>query len=278
MNIANGLTLATGAVMTGNAMQTPDSVKGVLFDIDGVLYVGREVIPGAIETVALLRQRGLPLRFLTNTTTESHRGLHSRLTSLGFNVSPGEILSAVTAAIVALRRMKNPRCLFVVDDSVRGDFAEFTADEKFPDVVVVGDIGNRWSYDLLNQLFGLVRNGAHLIALHKNRFWQTEKGLQMDIGAFVTGIEYATGKRATIMGKPSPAFFNIALHELALAPHEVAIVGDDIDSDIGGGQEAGLRGILVQTGKYREDYTRESSVKPDLLLPSVADLPRALGL
>ncbi|MBX3721782.1 MAG: TIGR01458 family HAD-type hydrolase [Turneriella sp.] len=259
-------------------MQTLDSIKGVLFDIDGVLYVGREVIPGAIETVALLRQRGLPLRFMTNTTTESHRGLHSRLTSLGFNVSPGEILSAPQAALVALRRMKKPRCLFVVDERVRGDFAEFTADEKFPEVVVVGDIGKEWNYDLLNQLFGLVRKGAHLIALHKNRFWQTEKGLQMDIDAFVTGIEYATGKRATIMGKPSPAFFNIALHELGLPPHHVAIVGDDIDSDIGGGQDAGMRGILVQTGKYREDYARESGLKPDLLLPSVTALPQALGL
>ena len=277
MNLANGLTRATGAAMKGNGMQILDSIQGVLFDIDGVLYVGKEVIPGAIETVALLRQRGLPLRFITNTTTESHQGLHSRLTALGFNVSAGEILSAVSAAIVALRRMKNPRCLFVVDDRVRGDFAEFTADEKFPDVVVVGDIGNRWSYDLLNELFGLVRKGAHLIALHKNRFWQTEKGLQMDIGAFVTGIEYATGKRATIMGKPSPAFFNIALHELGLPPHHVAIVGDDIDSDIGGGQDAGMRGILVQTGKYREDYARESAIKPDLLLPSVAELPRVLG-
>jgi len=259
-------------------MESGISIKGVLFDIDGVLYVGKDVIPGAVETIALLKQRGLPMRFITNTTTESQSGLHARLIKLGFNVAPEEILSAVTAAVVALRRMKTPRCLFVVDDRVHGDFAEFAADDKFPDVVVVGDIGDKWNYDLLNRVFNFVRKGAHLIALHKNRFWQTEKGLQMDIGAFVSGIEYATGKRATVMGKPSAAFFNIALHELGVAPHEIAIVGDDIDSDIGGGQEAGMRGILVQTGKYREEYTRESSIKPNLLLPSVADLPRALAL
>lgn len=259
-------------------MEPGNSIKGILFDIDGVLYVGKEVIAGAIETVASLKQRGMPMRFITNTTTESHRGLHTRLTSLGFNVSPGEILSAPQAAVVALRRMKSPRCLFVVDERVRSDFAEFAADDSFPDVVVVGDIGEQWNYDLLNRIFNIVRKGAHLIALHKNRFWQTEKGLQMDIGAFVSGIEYATGKRATVMGKPSAAFFNIALHELGLAPHEVAIVGDDIDSDIGGGQEAGIRGILVETGKYREEYARESPVKPDVLLKSVAELPRALGL
>lgn len=259
-------------------MQSVQNIKAVLFDIDGVLYIGDSVVPGAIDAVARLKAKGVPLRFITNTTTQSHAQLCEKVNKLGFSVTPQEILSAPQAAVISLRRMKKPRCLFVLDERVLGDFSEFGADESFPDVVVVGDIGDKWSYALLNKVFTLVRKGAHLIALHKNRFWQTEKGLQMDIGAFVTGIEYATGKRATIMGKPSPAFFNIALHELGVAAHEVAIVGDDIDSDIGGGQEAGIRGILVETGKYREEYGRESSVKPDLQLKSVADLPQALGL
>jgi HAD superfamily hydrolase (TIGR01458 family) len=255
-----------------------ENIKAVLFDIDGVLYVGDAVIPGAIEAVQQVKAQGLPVRFITNTTTQSHAQLAQKLNKLGFNVPAEEILSAPQAAVIAMKRMRNPRCLLVVDDRVRGDFAEFTADESFPDVVVVGDIGDKWSYALLNKIFTLVRKGAHLIALHKNRFWQTEQGLQMDIGAFVTGIEYATGKRATIMGKPSPAFFNVALHELGVPAHQVAIIGDDIDSDIGGGQEAGIKGILVETGKYREDYARESAIKPDFLIESVADLPKALGL
>jgi len=259
-------------------MEEKAPVKGILFDIDGVLYVGKDVVPGAIEAVQRMRAKGIPMRFITNTTTESHAGLHAKLKALGFDVPEAEILSAPQAAVIALRRMKTPRCLFVVDDRVRGDFAEFRIDENFPDVVVVGDIGDQWNYSLLNRLFTLVRKGTHLIALHKNRFWQTDKGLQMDIGAFVAGIEYATGKRATVMGKPSPAFFEVAIHELGLPKHEVAIVGDDIDSDIGGGQESGIQGILVTTGKYREEYVKESSIKPDMLLPSVADLPRVLGL
>ncbi len=259
-------------------MAGAENIRAVLFDIDGVLYVGDAVIPGAVDAVQRIKAKGLPVRFVTNTTTQSHAQLREKLNKLGFNIPAEEILSAPQAAVISLRRMKNPRCLFVLDERVRGDFAEFTADESFPDVVVVGDIGDKWSYALLNKIFTLVRKGAHLIALHKNRFWQTEKGLQMDIGAFVTGIEYATGKRATIMGKPSPAFFNVALHELGVPAHAVAIIGDDIDSDIGGGQDAGIRGILVETGKYREDYTRESAIKPDLLIHSVADLPRALGL
>jgi HAD superfamily hydrolase (TIGR01458 family) len=259
-------------------MANIENIKGILFDIDGVLYIGKEAIPGAVAAVAALKKNKLPMRFITNTTTQSHAQLHDKMRSLGFAVSADEILSAPQAAMLALRRMGKPRCLLVVNDHVRGDFAEFAADHTFPDVVVVGDIGDKWNYTLLNQVFNLVRKGAHLIALHKNRFWQTEQGLQMDIGAFVAGIEYATGKRATVMGKPSPAFFQIALHELGVAAHEAAIIGDDIDSDIGGGQEAGLKGILVMTGKYREGYTQQSEIKPDLILHSVADLPRALGL
>lgn len=253
-------------------------VKGVLLDMDGVLYVAAQAIPGASEAVAKLNESKIPMRLITNTTTQSHSQLSDKMRKLGFAVSADQILTAPQAAIFALRRMGKPRCLLVVDENIRGDFAEFSTDTTFPDVVVVGDIGDQWNYELLNQVFNLVRKGAHLVALHKNRFWQTERGLQVDIGAFVTGIEYATGKRATVMGKPSRSFFDLALHELGLAAHEAAIVGDDIDSDIGGGQEAGLKGILVTTGKYREDYTQQSAIKPDLLLHSVADLPHTLGL
>jgi HAD superfamily hydrolase (TIGR01458 family) len=252
-------------------------LKGILFDLDGVLYVGDTLIPGAVQAVAALRERGYAMRFITNTTTQSVQQLRDKMRKMGFQLNDNEILSAPQAAVIALRRMGNPRCLLVVDERIRGDFAEFAEDQNFPDVVVVGDIGDKWSYALLNRVFNLVRKGAHLVGLHKNRFWQTEQGLQMDIGAFVTGIEYATGKRATIMGKPSRSFFEIALHDLGLAAHEAAIVGDDIDSDIGGGQDAGLRGILVTTGKYREEYTQQSAIKPDLLLHSVADLPHSLG-
>lgn len=258
-------------------MRNHHAVKGLLLDLDGVLYVGDTVIPGAIEAIAALRQTQFPMRFITNTTTQPRTDIHRKLTGMGFALDEKEIFTAPQAAVFALRRMGNPRCALVVDERIRSEFAEFSEDHNFPDVVIVGDIGNRWSYELLNKIFNLVRKGAHLVGLHKNRFWQTAEGLQMDIGAFVSGIEYATGKRATIMGKPSRAFFDIALHDMRLAAHEAAIVGDDIDSDIGGGQEAGLKGILVTTGKYREEYTQQSAIKPDIMLHTVADLPRSLG-
>ncbi len=141
---------------------------------------------------------------------------------------------------------------------------------------MVGDIGNAWTYQMLNEVFACLMRGAKLIAMHKNRFWQTEHGLQMDIGAFIHGLEYASNTQAMIIGKPSTDFFNIALADMQLEAAQVLMIGDDIDSDIGGAQQAGIRAALVRTGKYRQAYADASNIKPDLLLDSVADLPRVL--
>jgi HAD superfamily hydrolase (TIGR01458 family) len=130
---------------------------------------------------------------------------------------------------------------------------------------------------LLNEVFNGLMQGAKLIAIHKNRFWQTEHGLQMDIGGFIEGLEYASGSKAMIIGKPSAEFFQIALDDMGLKPEEAAIIGDDIDVDVGGGQQVGLMGILVKTGKYRQSYAESSPVTPDLIIDSIKNLPGLLG-
>jgi len=176
------------------------------------------------------------------------------------------------AAKIYLRKFAAPVCYLLLAEDVKHDFSTFKQSAKQADFVIIGDIGDSWSYALLNDVFKLLVNGAELIAMHKNRFWQTEHGLQMDIGAFITALEYASGKSAVIIGKPSQDFFQMALNDMSLAANEVAIIGDDIDSDIGGGQHAGLIGVLVKTGKYRKEYAANSVVVPDLVLDSIADL------
>ena len=142
---------------------------------------------------------------------------------------------------------------------------------------MVGDIGNAWTYALLNEVFDNLMNSARLIAVHKNRFWQTEHGLQLDIGAFIHGLEYASGSEAMIIGKPSPAFFQVALDDMGLSKDEVLMIGDDIDSDVGGAQEAGLKAVLVRTGKYRQAYAEALAIKPDYLIDSISNLPALLA-
>ena len=164
----------------------------------------------------------------------------------------------------------------MLSESVKSDFAEFEQSDTNPDVVVIGDIGDRWNYEVMNRVFKMLNNGAELIALHKGKYWQAEGDLQLDIGAFVSGLEYASGKSATVVGKPSSSFFKLALAELELPAEQIIMVGDDIDSDIGGAKNEGLRGILVKTGKYRQELVEDSDVKPDRVINSVADLAEIL--
>ena len=252
------------------------SVDGLLFDLDGVLFVGDRPIDGAQETLDGLRKHGVPCRFLTNTTTRSFDSLYEKIQGLGLNIGKGEVFSPPRIAARYLRKMGAPRCLLVLEEDTAKEFAEFPQDDKHPEVIVIGHYGNRWTYDLLNRLFKLVMDGAEIVALHKGRFWQTDEGLTLDIGAFVAGLEHATGKKATVIGKPSPTFFRLALEDMGVEPERAAMIGDDIVNDIKGAQDAGMTGILVKTGKYRPDYVAKSDVKPDFIFDSVADLQKYL--
>lgn len=251
-------------------------IRGILFDLDGVLYVGDQVIDGAVNTILYLKEQQIPHRFVTNTTTQSRKALSQKLHALGFPIEPHDILSTPVAACGYLRQRQPRSCYFLVSEAVRDEFQEFSASETSPDVVIIGDIGRTWTYDLVNHIFHMVMAGADLIALHKGKYWQTSEGLRVDIGVFIAGLEYVTGVEAIVIGKPSPVFFQAAVHELDLPKNEIVMVGDDIDADVGGAQECGIRGILVRTGKYRQDAVAASSIVPDATLDSIADLVQYL--
>ncbi len=259
-------------------MNTLISIKGILFDLDGVLYIGSHVIEGAIEAVAKIQSSGMQCRFVTNTSTLSLASLQQKINALGFSIPANQIISAPQATLIYLKNQREPVCRLLLAEDVKQDFKAIRQSDTNANYIVIGDIGEAWSYRLLNEAFNCLANGAKLIAIHKNRFWQTEHGLQMDIGGFIAALEYASGAKAMIIGKPSADFFQIALGDIKLKPEEVAIVGDDIDADIGGGLQAGLKGILVKTGKYRQSYTDTSTIKPDLIIDSIKDLPTVFGL
>jgi HAD superfamily hydrolase (TIGR01458 family) len=259
-------------------MNDSRKIKGLLFDLDGVLYVGSRVIEGAIDAVERIRSSGIPCRFVTNTSTLSLDSLQQKINSLGFSIPKQELISAPQAALLFLQQQSDPVCRLLLAEDVKQDFKGFRQSDTDAEYIIVGDIGDAWSYRLMNEIFNCLMKGAQLIAIHKNRFWQTEGGLQMDIGGFIDALEYASNTEARIIGKPTRDFFRIALGTMGLQPEDTAIVGDDIDSDVGGGQQAGLRGILVKTGKYREGYVAASPVKPDFVIDSIRDLPGILNI
>jgi len=246
-------------------------LKGLLVDLDGTLYVGDEPVEGAREAIDRLKSSGLVLRYVTNTTRKPRREVCKHLLSLGFEVEEAEIF---TPARAAAGLIGDRSCFPLVDESLLEDLESVTLAEDRPDYVLVGDFGEGFTYDRLNAAFRHLMDGAELIALQKNRYWRQEDGLSLDAGPFVAALEYASGASATVIGKPEKGFFRRALEELALGPHEVAMVGDDAEADVAGARAAGLKGIQVKTGKYRP----ETEGEPDLALESFAGLPEALGV
>lgn len=249
----------------------------IMLDLDGTLYIGNEPLPGAIDCIRQLRERGIQLRFLTNTTTKSQDELVAQLRVMGFGLEEDELISAPIGARLELinlqEKLQRPvRIWPVLADSIKQDFGEFIWDEKTPDYIVLGDIGDAWNLTLINRLFNVIHSGANLIALHKNRCWQTEDGLKADIGFFVAGLEYICSKNALVMGKPNRDFFKRVLDSVGVDAMDALMVGDDIDSDIDGAQQLGIRGCLVRTGKYREAYAEQSPVRPNYILDSIAGL------
>lgn len=244
---------------------------GLLIDLDGTVYQGNSLIAGADAALAWLRAHGIPFRFVTNTTMRGRASLAQRLQTLGVEVTVSDILNPATVTARFLRQEKASAYLLVLDDALP-DFDGVVQDEQHPNYVVVGDMGDRWTFDILNRAFRLVlEKNAVLLALGRSRYWQAADGLRLDAGPFVAALEYATGCTAVVMGKPERAFFEQAVIALGLPAKQVAMIGDDIEGDVAGGQRAGLIGVLVQTGKFRpDDLTR--GIRPDFVLGSLAEL------
>lgn len=250
--------------------------QAVLLDIDGVLTVSWRALPGAIEAVAALRAAGYGLRFITNTTSRARRVLSETLIEAGFDIAPGEILTAVSATAAYMRRTHpGARCYLLTSGDVESDFdgITLTGQGEPADVVVIGGAGIEFSHDALNYAFRLLQNGAPLIAMHRNLFWQTTNGLTLDAGGYIAALENASGARATVIGKPARAFFDEALAELGASVGDAVMVGDDIEADVQGAKDAGLKGILVRTGKFRQSVLELSPTVPDAVLDSIAALP-----
>lgn len=253
-------------------------VRALLIDIDGVLYVEDEPVAGARAALARLRASGLGVRFLTNTTARSRARTLQKLRRLGFEVADGELVTPAALALAHCRERGHRRAALVMNDEVKRDFAELEEAGRDVDVVVVGDLGDAFSYHVLNRAFRLVMDGAELVALQKNRFWLTADGLSLDVGPFVAALEYATGREAYVVGKPAGAFFVLPLAELGVDADAAVMVGDDIESDIGGALDAGLRAVLVRTGKYRSDVVAASGIEPTAVIGSIADVPALVGV
>ncbi len=222
--------------------------EGLLIDVGGVLYQGDEAIEGSVEALALLRERQIPFRLLTNTTRTTRAKLAEKLHRFGFGVAEKEIVTPASVAGAVLERDGAKPHLLVHPDLL----PDCPAEAERPDAVLIGDAGEHFTFDAMNRAFNVLIEGGKLYALGRNRFFRGNEGYELDAGPFVAALEYAAEVEAVLIGKPARDLFLTAAKELGLAPEKIAMVGDDVEGDVEGAIAAGLSGVLVKTGKFRE--------------------------
>jgi len=251
--------------------------QGFLIDLDGTVVEGDRLIPGAAEALAFLDGRGLTYRLVTNTTSKPRAAILAKLAALGLIVPADSLFTAPVIARDYLVGQGLTRCYPLLKHSLREDLEGIEFVDREPQAVVVGDLGDELSYEALNQAFRFLLDGCAFVTLARNRYFKGKEGLCLDVGAIVAALEYASQRTATLIGKPAPEFFLPALQSLGIPPEQTAMIGDDLEADVGGAQSAHLTGLLVRTGKYRAEQLEKSELRPDATLDSLGDLPAWLN-
>ena len=260
-------------------MERLDDVDLVLLDLDGTVYEGSRPVDGAAAALRRLRGAGVAVRFLSNTDSVPPDALVGRLAAQGVPAQAGDVLTPVGLALRWLAERPDASVLAVASPAVRELLGgRLVRPGGRPTVVLVCDPSYGAGYDELDAAFRAVRDGAELLASQVNRVARRDDGEHLDTGGFVRLLEYATGVQATVLGKPSPAFFRLALETAGAPAARALVVGDDLAGDVAGAQAAGLRAVLVRTGKGGGPPDPGVEAAPLEVLDSVADLPALLGV
>ena len=245
-----------------------------LIDINGVLYTDNSPIEGAAETIDYLRDKKFSFRFISNATQSCRATLHKKLKRFGFDIKENELFTAPVATAKYIKKTGLTRCYLITTGDVYKDFKKegIIRTDKKPDHVVIGDAGKDFTYERMNAAFNYILEGSDLIAMEKDRYWRSPEGLALCGGPYTAALEYSTGQKAHLIGKPSGEFLRLALADMKALPKNTIAIGDDLITDIAGAQRAGMKGFLVTSGKHKKEDVRKSVVKPDAVLDSIADL------
>jgi HAD superfamily hydrolase (TIGR01450 family) len=267
------------------------AIGGVLFDIDGVLVTSWEPIAGAADTLRVLADHQIARAYLTNTTTKTRVQIATLLSDAGMEVSADEVITAaVLTANYVRNRHPGARCLLVNSGQIAEDmhgidvvYPQELSGADVPDVVLLGGAGSEYDHVTLSRVYDWMAKGVPVVAMHRSTAWNTAEGLRVDTGMYLIGMEETSGRKATAVGKPAPEGFLAAAGRLGVEPEEMYVVGDDLNNDVLAGQVVGMAGVLVRTGKFRQDTldrwaADEFAMQPNYVIDSVADLPELLGL
>jgi len=249
------------------------AVNGVILDIDGTLVLNNHPLPGAREAVNGLRNLGVQLRFLTNMTGRTAQQLGEALRELGFEIQDSEILTSVDVCVDFLKKNCSGKAgYFAIPEGIQEQFTGIEQTTENPAFVVMGDLDEEFDYVVLNRIFNYMRDGAQLITFHRNRFFFREGKTWLDSGAFTLALELAVEQKAIVTGKPASQMFLGALQSMGLSRQSVIVVGDDVSSDVLGAKQAGIKGYLVSTGKFKPEQMKEHNLSDEYLLTNVCDV------
>lgn len=243
-------------------------IRGVLLDLSGVLYIGDKPVPGATGAVKRLAGAGVPVRYITNTTRSTRQMILHRLTRIGFDIAAEDIFTAPIASRQYVET-NNLIPFLLIHPNLEPEFCDMRGE---PNAVLVGDAGDRFTYSNMNNAFRYLLDGATLLAMGINRYFNEGNRFSLDAGPFVHALEYASGTKALVLGKPSLEFYSTAVKSLGCGPEDAVMVGDDVEADVIGAVNAGLNGILVRTGKFIQGD--EKKIKTNALC--VADISAAV--
>jgi len=265
--------------MSEQKINFKNNYKGILLDLEGVIYEGSRLIDGSIETINKLLAHGFKIKYLTNTTTTSRRLVFEKLIQFKLPLIEPDIFSPAIAANIFLKKKNISRISLFTNQSLQEDFADFVIDDLRPEAIILGDLYKEFSWEKLNKAFQIILEANPLIiALHKNRYCKRENKLGLDLGPFVAALEYATSKKSVLIGKPEKNFFNLAIEDIKLKNEEVLMIGDDIIADIGGAKNILLKTIQVKTGKFQKKDETNLYLQPDYRIDSISRLTYTLDI
>lgn len=252
-------------------------MKGIIFDVDGVLTFQGYTYPGAVETIDVLKNKGITLRFVTNSTLKSRKSCAERLRKKGFHIVEEEVITASYATAVYLREIKPKSCWVLLEREGRDEFKEFNHDSENPEYVVIGDYREKFTFDTMNKALRLLLKGAKLIGMSPELVDASMGDYELNVGSWAKMLEKASGVETVYIGKPSSYMFVLALQSMGYDKNEVVMVGDKVSTDIQGAQNVGIKSILVKTGEFVEEDL-DLGITPNFICDSITDIVDILGI
>ena len=255
------------------------NIKGLLLDLEGVVYEGDKLVDGALSAINKLSSCNFKIKYLTNTTVTPRKQILNKLLQFKLSIIETDIFTPPIAASIFLKKNKVSKIFLLTNQLLKEDFKEFIIDEVKPEAIILGDLYKAFNWESLNKAFRLIHDhNTLIIALHKNKYCKRENKIGLDLGPFVAALEYAASKKSILIGKPEQNFFNLAIEDMGLSKKEVLMVGDDISADISGAINNSIPAIQVRTGKFQKIDETNSYLQPDYRINSIADLPKILEI